>query len=243
MTRPPLRVLLAITLLLFTSCVNYEEHFTITASGAGSIRAFLLFKGKKAVESGEKLGDKLKGFIGDAPGLDLAHYSSQLTSNNVRVTEFTIAFDHVKRLQAIGESEEAADVARFFGSYEVEKLSDRYSVTRTVDLTGGFGSFNPEEQGNIGRKITDAVLSNYNFQYHMHFPTEVLESNGTVSGEENKSSSWSLPLSDIVANPVAMKVDIHRPPVGMWITLAAAGLLVPAGAAGYWWMRRRKSGE
>ncbi|MEM1297106.1 MAG: hypothetical protein AAGH89_17200, partial [Verrucomicrobiota bacterium] len=218
-------------------CVNYTEHFTIDASGGGSIRAFLMFKGKKAMASGEKLGTALESFIGEAPGLELSDYSSEV-SGNVRATEFTIEFDHVSRLKSIGEGDGAGEVVKFFGAFEVEKQSDRFAVSRTVDLSGGFGSFKPEEQGNFGKKLTGAVLSNYHFTYHMHFPTKVLESNGVVKEESPTSTSWSAPLSQIINGPMEMRVDIYRPPVKTWIALGVLGLGVPV--AGFWFWRKRQ---
>ncbi len=232
-------LLLLIPALFLSACVNYTEHFTINSSGGGSIRAFLMFKGKKAMASGEKLGDALESFIGDAPGMELSDYSSEV-SGNVRATEFTIEFDHVSRLKSIGDGEGAGEVVKFFGAFEVDKQNDRFSVTRTVDLSDGFGSFKPEEQGNFGKKLTGAILSNYYFTYHMHFPTRVLESNGVVSSEKPQSTSWSAPLSQIVEGPMEMRVDVHRPPVKTWVTLGILGLALPA--AGFLvWRRRRNS--
>lgn len=235
-----LNLLLLVPALFLTACVNYTEHFTIDASGGGSIQAFLMFKGKKAMASGEKLGEKLESFIGEAPGLDLSDYSSEV-SGNVRATEFTIEFDHVSRLKSIGEGEGAGEVVKFFGAFEVEKQSDRFSVARTVDLSDGFGSFNPEEQGNFGKKLTGAILSNYHFTYHMHFPTKVLESNGAVKEESPQSTTWSTPLSRIVEGPMEMRVEIYRPPVKTWVTLGVVGLALPVVGFVVW--RRRRSSQ
>ncbi len=225
--------------VVLTSCVNYEEHFTINATGSGSIHSVVQLKGKIA-QNGDDLGEKLETLLADTPGVELASYTTQL-DGKFRRTEFQIDFDHVKDLQSVVGAEGGGEVAKFFGTFSVEKLSDRYAIVRTVDLSTGFvPQKDPEkEKSRFGQAVTNAVLNNYAFTYHMHFPTGVLESNALEIGEEQRSATWRFPLSQLVTGPAEMRAEIRRPPVKTWLI---GGALVALIGASLTWrqLKRRK---
>ncbi len=213
---------LALLLLPGGGCVDYEETFSITASGSGSIRSSIKMKADLVEGNGEGFRQDIERVL-DGSGLVLSRYESRLEGKK-RVTEFQIDFDHVRSLRNVGGGDGSGEIAKFFGAFAAETLSDRYVMTRTIDLSDGINGRNPLAQKGVVKAVAQSVLSNYTFTYHMEFPAKVLDANTDVIGTGTNRVTWRIPLTEALKGPVEMRAEIQRPPLLRWALLAAGAL-------------------
>jgi hypothetical protein len=226
--------------LPLAGCVNYEEEFAIHLSGGGHIRSSISMKADMTEGDGFEMKRDMEALFAKTKGLTLSHYDSRVIGK-IRTTEFQIDFDHVDSLKSVVGGEGGAEMARFFGSFTTEKLDDRYIMTRTIDLSGGFNGQNPMAKKGLVRGVASAVLDSYTFVYHMKFPVKVLGANSSEIDPKTNMVTWRIPLTKALSGPVPMRAEVSRPPLGRWAMFAAGGLLA-AGLpiAGIVLLRRRK---
>jgi hypothetical protein len=215
---------LALALLALSSCVNYEERFTISVNGGGSIESTITMKESLADGDGSDLKRELESVFASTPGLKLAAYEVR-NEGKMRVTSFRIDFSHVRDLQAVVGGEGGAEMARFFGTFTAEKQPDRYVMTRTIDLSDGIDGKNPLQKKGVAKAVAESVLANYTFTYHMIFPTSVIGANAdSIEPSENRVT-WRIPLRDALRGPVEMRAEVRRPPLLKWALIGGGTLL------------------
>jgi len=217
------RLLPLLLCLPLAACVNYEEEFAIHLSGGGYIRSTIAMKADMADGDGFEMKRDMETIFAKAKGLSLAHYDSRLDGKN-RITEFQIDFDQVDALKSVVSGEGGAEMARFFGKFTAEKQNDRYVMTRTIDLSGGFDGHNPMGKKGITAAVAGAVLSKYTFVYQMRFPTQVLGSNGDEIDPEKNLVTWRVPLTIALKGPVEMRAEVSRPPLLRWVLIAGSSI-------------------
>jgi len=216
--------ILALGLLCLSSCVNYEERFTISLTGGGSIESTITIKEGLAEGDGSDLKRELEAVFAKSPGLKLAAYEVR-NEGKMRITSFRIDFSHVRDLQAVVGGEGGAEMARFFGTFTSEKTSDRYIMTRTIDLSEGIDGKNPLQKKGVAKAVAQSVLSNYTFTYHMIFPTSVIGANAAEIEPAENRVTWRIPLTDAMRGPVEMRAEVSRPPLLKWALIGGGTLL------------------
>jgi hypothetical protein len=219
-----LLLLLLVPALLLAGCVNYEEEFAIELGGSGHIRSLISMKSDLVQGDGFEMKRSMETMFAKSKGLRLSHYDSRIEGKN-RLTEFQIDFDRVESLKSVAGGEGGAEMARFFGAFAVEQRDDRYVMTRTIDLSGGFNGRNPMQKKGLARGVAEAVLDPYTFVYHMRFPVKVLGANSSdIDAKENKVT-WRIPLTKALTGPVAMRAEVNRPPVLRWFLITGGSLV------------------
>lgn len=226
---------LAFGLFGIVSCIDYREDFTIKANGSGSIRSVISIKKELAEDSPEKLKNDLERVFSKCEGLALAEYDVDLGKER-RVTDFTITFGHVEDLKKALEHGGDAGVLKYFGSFEAEKREDRYTMKRTVHMNQEVA-----DDGGLAKFFKTKLMEDSHLVYRMHFPAEVIKSNGEISNGK-KTVEWTYAISTALKGPLVMTADIRRPPVEQWLyigggVLASLVFLVGAVIA----MRRRRA--
>ncbi len=236
-----IRTVLSISALLFSaSCVEYEEDFTIKANGSGSLHSVIRVAPVLSKDDGQGLKGKLEAMFADVDGLSLASYKTFETEDR-RVMDFTIVFDHVSLLsEAIGGQGDS--VAKYFGTFTVEKHEDSYTMIRTVKL---------HEPGTLDplAKLGASMQKDSHLTYRMHFPAEVLSTNADNAEPGGTSVEWTFPVAMATDEALVMKAEIRKPLLakvrdsvkehtGLWLGVAG-GVVVLLGLAVVSLLRKR----
>ncbi|MCB1234896.1 MAG: hypothetical protein KDM91_07475 [Verrucomicrobiae bacterium] len=223
-------VCLASLALAATSCIDYTEEFTIKANGSGTIHSTISLKEELADDDPDKLKRDLEGLFANAKGLSLADYRV-IVEPDRRVTDFTIAFDHVKDLGSVLESGGGGgDMLRYFGTFEAEETADRYRMKRTIDLSGGDSGKPDSGGGALAKLITSALLSDSRLTYRMSFPSEVLAANTRQIDPKTNTVEWTFTVAQAIRTPLEMTAEIRKPPLLKWLLIAGAAVVVVVGA-------------
>ena len=217
--------LFALPLMALVSCVDYTEEFTIKANGSGTIHSVISMKTELAKDDPYQLQSDLEAMFANSDGLSLAAFSVDRDSDR-QITDFTVAFDHVKDLKS-ALANGGSEVAKYFGSFEAEEQDDRFLMKRTIDLSGSADS---EEKSGLGSAIkklfVSATMKDSYLTYRMTFPTEVLSANSSEIDSESNTVKWTFSVSEAVKSPLVMTAEISKPPLLKWFAMAGGALLV-----------------
>lgn len=227
------RALTAAAAVLTAACVDVDEEFRLTPTGAGeaSIRVSMP-AGVLRLQGGEEGVEKLLDeFLTRRSGIKSMGHQVSVKNGRARLDarfRFDSADELLDAMSAPADAGLPRVVSGILGSAKLETdwLSVRFS--RVVD---------PGESLAGARLLPGMVLGDHRIRTTLHLPARVESSNATRVENDGRTLVWDVRLADAVERP--MRQEFIMPVPVPWSGILAAvfpGLLL---AGWIWFIRRR----
>jgi len=228
------RALTAVAAVLATACVDVDEEFRLTPTGAGeaAIRVSMP-AGVLRLQGGEEGVEKLlDDFLTRRPGIKSMGYQVSVKNGRAHLDarfRFDSADELIDAMSAPADVGLPRVVSGILGSAKLETdwLSVRFS--RVID---------PGESLAGARLLPGMVLGDHRIRTTLHLPARVESSNATRVENDGRTLVWDVRLADAVERP--MHQEFIMPVPVPWLGILASafpGLLL---AGWIWFIRRRK---
>ncbi len=130
------------------------------------------------------------------------------------------------------DSQEKSEPEILFGETEVAMNFPNLNYTRQLDLR----PLLPEQANNA---LSLKMLGDSQFQYRVHFPTQVTTHNADTLSPDGKTLTWEMPLRELFQSPQTMSFTAPIPRLSLYTTLTAVLLFALILVAFILWSRRQ----
>ena len=226
------RVLIILNLLcalLLSSCrIEGDEEITLHADGSGTIRAYYRLPEKAfSREQSQIVCDGLRELCERTEGLEALEYSHEdaggdLIGPKFQRLQLKMAFDSKRAIESIelaGDSGEPSEeetidtIQTLIGEVDLSIRGLTASLDRRVDLAP------------LLKDISPTLLGDSFFQYTIHFPKAVTESNAHEVTNAGVSLHWKFLLRDYTEEAIQLQA-VAPLPVPSWLWCCGGSLLV-----------------
>jgi len=223
--KPPL-FLLALPLLLLSSCIEGEEEVWINQDASGRVKARYSIPplAMKQIGVPEDYVRAIKLVDEREDGIAVQHVSFETIKGRV-VFELQATFDNALDLLEIAKRSEQVFV-------DEANANPNHLDALSGEIDVGMETLNPffSRQVALGGLFPTMVrkspkmLGKSNFKYTIHLPVEVKETNAHEISDDKRTVSWTFLLKEYAEDPMVMKVKTAFP-LPWWILTLLALIL------------------
>jgi len=193
-------------LLLFVSCINYEQETTFNANGSGSAKIhYWMQTGADTGDIKAPVDQKEIEKYNEKKGIKVSDVKIEQKEGNTHVY-YTINFDNFTSYADtdVGGFDKAATYFKEEGG--------KLQFLGTVKGSG--------TEGQTMDDSTKQMLSGYTFTYLFHFPGKVTATNGKLDEKDPKTVKWVYTLAELSSVPkLEMTASVEKPAVAFNMTL------------------------
>ena len=233
-----IRLLIAcLAALLVSSCLDSHEEVWLNADASGKARVQVSLPLHIAnANGGEK---KVKALITDyldtTPAFTSYSVATAVTEDHLKI-DVHMTFDDVFDLKDSPSNpayQNFPDTAvDMIGTSEVVIEGSNLNFHRMIDLTNAIpGSVLIPKDQLKGHKLTTII----------HLPKAPLSHNAHATENSGKTLIWNTPLARALKEPINQIFTMKIPMPWLKISLIALAVILPMGAGGYFFYRRKKS--
>ncbi len=222
------------TLLLSGCRIEGDEEITLHADGSGIIRAYYRLPEKAfSREQSQSVCDGLRELCERTEGLEALEYSHEDAGGDLLGPKFQrlqlqMAFDSKETIESVELSSEPGDE---------ETLETIQTLIGNVDLSVRGLTARLDREVNLAPLLKDlspALLGDSFFQYTIHFPKAVRESNAHEVSHTGETLHWKFLLRDYTEEAMQMQA-VAPVPVPSWLWYCGGSLVIlGVGGFGFW---------
>jgi hypothetical protein len=238
-----LLALLAVPLFLVTSCVEGEEEIWINLNGSGKVEARYEFPARALSKIGdpERLVEALTLIAAKEEGIEISDCSFVTEEGQTILTPDKAVFQLSGRFDNVLDLFEIASRNKEFFVEQTGMDPDQVaSVIGLIDFRfeGLRPTFDREiRPAEIFPEFLAGMLGPSSFQYTIHLPAEVRQTNAHAVSEDGRTVTWVFQLKDHFDKPMTMSLDTTIP-IPWWVFVLLLVLVVLVLGA-VWWLFRR----
>lgn len=204
-----LGLVLVLSLLIISGCINYSEETWLRENGSGKMK--MEFAINEAIIDSETSSnepssmEQIKKSFSDKKDIKLISAKTFNKDGN-QVMQMEIEYKSLKALEALNNSEGNTS---FIGKITIRKNKKGQLIfTRVLSLNSP-GSKNSEQNNEfsqMGEQMMNSMFSNYVWKYTVHFPYKVISANTADDYIDRKTNTikWDVSLLSVSKKPQKM---------------------------------------
>lgn len=209
MKKMRLGLVLLISLMMVSGCINYSEETWLKGNGSGRMKMAIGISEALMSMSPEEGGEGafsdegIKNAFKGKKGIRMKSAKTYNKDGN-KVMDLEIEYESLKALEALGNS----DNTSFIGKITLKKNKKGQLVFTRV-LT--FSSPNAEKEKDeeysaMGEEMMAGLFANYVWRYTVHFPYKVISANTSDDAIDRKTNTvkWDVSLASLIKKPQKM---------------------------------------
>jgi hypothetical protein len=204
-----LKVFLLSLILIFSSCIKYEEEMILNNDFSGSIYMDFLFSNltDEDSQSLEKELDKLKERAKQFKGVDVVFAKKEILGSNTRY-KIKLKFSHIKRLEAFFNENNGKDsLGNGLYNFKLTSKDGLLKYERNIKLKGISDDLG---ENFVFKEFVRSILANYIWKFSVRFPYEVIETNGELL-DDKRTVRWEYDLYKLTEDSVKMEALMKEP--------------------------------
>ncbi|MFA6619005.1 MAG: hypothetical protein WCT23_08065 [Candidatus Neomarinimicrobiota bacterium] len=180
-------VLMIISLLLLTSCLEYREELWLENDLSGRVNFDIGLPMSTDMEDEEILDLSIVSLCDSVEGIDVNVYNTYILDNNTWI-HVELSFENILLLNEIEN--------KWFGKFYILDEKDSRTLKRLITMSDTISV----RSGQIANVLKYAMLGQYSWIYTMHFPDELYEVNAHIARTDTLSNTavWEYNLASLI---------------------------------------------